>query len=75
MSNSDFLAIKTAKSCLVNREEKIAMSKLNRQPDSKMAFLSTGWKEKYMYDWTGQQAALHTSAYFTPVYLLDAMTL
>lgn len=42
MSNSDFLAVKTAKSCLVNREEKIAMSKLNRQPDSKMAFLSTG---------------------------------
>lgn len=38
MSNSDFLAVKTAKSCLVNRAEKIAMSKLNRQPDSNMVF-------------------------------------
>lgn len=33
MSNSDFLPVKAAKSYLVNREEKIVKSKLNRQPD------------------------------------------
>lgn len=43
MSNSDFLLVKAAKSCSVNREEKkIAMPELNRQPESNMVFLSAG---------------------------------